>query len=206
MDVSTRFPEAVPLRSIKSKGTVQALLLFFSRIGLPVEIQHDNFTSSVFQEVMHELGIEQVMSSAYHPQSQGAIERYHQTLKAMIRTYCVGCSNDWDVAMPFLFAIRDSGNESTGFSPFELVNGHQVRGPLKRMKEQFVQTDAPSGMLQYVASFRDRLQTACDLVRSNLQMAQRKMKAQYDKKAVECTFEVGDTVLVLFPCVGRNLG
>ena len=61
-------------------------------------------------------------------------------------------------------------------------------------------------MLQYVASFRDRLQTACDLVRSNLQMAQRKMKAQYDKKAVECTFEVGDTVLVLLPMCREKLG
>ena len=45
------------------------------------------------------------------------------------------------MAMPFLlFVIRDSVNESTGFSPFELVHGHQVRGPLKRVKEQFVQT------------------------------------------------------------------
>ena len=59
MDVSTRFPE-VPLRSIKSTGIVAALLHFFSRVGLPLEIQHDrrsNFTSSVFQEVMLELGI-----------------------------------------------------------------------------------------------------------------------------------------------------
>ena len=59
MDVSARFPE-VPLRSIKSTGIVAALLRFFSRVGLPLEIQHDrrsNFTSSVFQEVMHELGI-----------------------------------------------------------------------------------------------------------------------------------------------------
>lgn len=83
-----------------------------------------NFTSGLFQEVMHELGIKQVMYSAYHPQSQGAIEHYHQTLKTMIKTYTVNCPGDWDVAMPFLlFAIRDSVNKSTGFSPFELVYG-----------------------------------------------------------------------------------
>ena len=60
-------------------------------------------------------------------------------------------------------------------------------------------------MLQYVASFRDRLQTACDLARSNLQMAQREMKAQYDKKTVERTFTVKDTVLVLLPMCREKL-
>ena len=214
MDVSTRFPEAVPLKSIKTRVIVEALLHFFSRVGLPLEVQHDrgsNFTSGAFQEVMHELGIKQIMSSAYHPQSQGAIERYHQTLKSMIKTYCVGYSNDWDVAMPFLlFAIRDSVNEATGFSPFELVYGHQVRGPLRMVKEQLLQsagqTDTPSGVLQYVASFKDRLHTACDLARSNLEAAKGKMKAQYDKKAVKRTFKAGDQVLVLLPMGGDKLG
>lgn len=121
---------------------MEALLQFFSRVGLPREVQHDrgtNFTSGVFQEVMYELGIQQVVSSAYHPQSQGAIEHYHQTLKTMIKTYCVSCTAYWDMAMPFLlFAIRDAVSESTGFSPFELVYGHKVRGPLKIVKEKLL--------------------------------------------------------------------
>ena len=44
--------------------------------------------SGIFQEVMHELGIKQYKLSAYHPESQGALERFHQTLKNMIRSYC----------------------------------------------------------------------------------------------------------------------
>ncbi len=175
MDAFTRFPEAVPLRSIKTKVIVEALLHFFSRVGLPQEVQHDrgsNFTSGVFQGVMHELGVKQIMSSAYHPQSQGSIERYHQTLKSMIKTYCASYSGDWDVAMPFLlFAIRDSVNEATGFSPFELVYGHQVRGLLKMVKDQLLCSagsgEAAGGVLQYVASFQDRLHTACDLALNN---------------------------------------
>nr|XP_054753966.1 uncharacterized protein LOC129259729 [Lytechinus pictus] len=83
MDSTTRFPEAFPLRNIKAKTVIDALLVFFTRYGLPQDIQSDrgsNFTSSVFREVMHQLGIKQVNSSPYHPQSQGALERYHQTL------------------------------------------------------------------------------------------------------------------------------
>lgn len=102
MDLITRFPETIPLRNIKARTVLDALLLFFSRFGLPREVQSDrgsNFVSGVFQEVLHELGITQIVSSAYHPQSQGAIERCHQTMKTMIKAYCaqfsrgLGCCN-----------------------------------------------------------------------------------------------------------------
>ena len=84
MCTSTRFPEAIPLRNIKTKSIVKALIKFFTFVGLPKSVQSDqgsNFMSSIFQQVMHELGIKQYRSSAYHPESQGALERFHQTLK-----------------------------------------------------------------------------------------------------------------------------
>ena len=90
MCASTRFPEAIPLRNIKTKTIVSALLKFFTFVALPKSVQSDqgsNFMSGVFQQVMHELGIKQYWSSAYHPESQGALERFHQTLKNMIRSY-----------------------------------------------------------------------------------------------------------------------
>ena len=91
MCASTRFPEAIPLRNIKTKTIVKALVKFFTFVGLPRSVQSDqgsNFMSRIFQQVMHELGIKQYKSSAYHPESQGAFERFHQTLKNMIRSYC----------------------------------------------------------------------------------------------------------------------
>ncbi|KAL2085961.1 hypothetical protein ACEWY4_019281 [Coilia grayii] len=210
MDVTTRFPEAIPLRNIKTRTVVDSLLLFFSRFGLPKEVQSDrgtNFTSGVFQQAMDELGITQVVSSAYHSQSQGAIERYHQTLKTMIRAYCVQFPGDWDCAIPFLlFAIRDSVNDSTGFSPFELVYGHEVRGPLKMMKDQLLEVRSEGSLLQYVSCFKERLVAACEVARSNMGVARERMKLQHDKKAVDRTFAIGDKVLVLKPMRGSCLG
>ena len=89
MCASTRFPEAIPLRNIKTKTIVKALVKFFTFVGLPKSVQSDqgsNFMSCVFQQVMHELRIKQYRPSAYHPESQGALERFHQTLKNMIRS------------------------------------------------------------------------------------------------------------------------
>ncbi|CAB3995668.1 Retrovirus-related Pol poly [Paramuricea clavata] len=158
MCVSTRFPEAIPLSNIKAKTIVQALTKFFTLFGLPKSIQSDqgsNFMSGLFQQVMQELGIKQFRSSAYHPESQGALERFHQTLKNMILMYCQDTERSWNEGIHLLlFAARDSVQESLGFTllySVELVFGHTVRGPLKLLKEKLlVDDDSSLNLLEYV--------------------------------------------------------
>lgn len=41
MCVATRFPEAIPLKNISSRKIVNALIFFFTRVGLPKVIQTD---------------------------------------------------------------------------------------------------------------------------------------------------------------------
>ena len=127
---------------------------------------------------MHELGISQYKSSPYHPESQGALERFHPTLKNMIRSYCFDTEKDWDEGVHLLlFTVRESVQESLGFSSFELVFGHTVRGPFKLLKEKFLSNnDSSLNLLQYVSDFKDRLSKACEAAWANLKSAQRKMK------------------------------
>ena len=160
--------------------------------------------SGIFQQVMYELGIKQYKSSAYHPESQGALERFHQTLKNMIRSYT---EKDLDEGIHLLlFAVREFVQESLGFSPFEIVFGHTVRGLLKLLKEKFLSDDDSSlNLLQYVSDFKNRLSKACEAARSNLKSAQSKMKLQYDENAQNRNFEPGDNVLDFFPIPGRPL-
>ena len=52
------------------------------------------------------------------------LERFHQTLKNMIRSYCFDTEKDWDEGIHLLlFAVRESVQKSLGFSPFELYLG-----------------------------------------------------------------------------------
>ena len=209
MCASTRFPEAIPLRNIKAATIVKALTKFFTFVGLPKSIQSDqgsNFTSNLFQQVMYELGIEQYTSSAYHPESQGALERFHQTLKNMIRTYCLEFEKDWDEGVHLLlFAARESVQETLGFSPFELVFGHTVRGPLKLLKEKWLSDSSEISLLDYVSKFKYRLNRATDIAKENLKQGQAKMKQWYDQKTRSRVFKPGDKVLVLFPIPGNPL-
>lgn len=88
MCAATRIPEAVPIRTLKAQMVVKELVKFFTTFGLPWVVQTDkgtNFTSKTFAQVLHELGIKHQTSSAYHPESQSCLERFHKTLKSMIR-------------------------------------------------------------------------------------------------------------------------
>ena len=212
MCASSRFPEAIPLRNIKSKTIVKALIKVFTTYGLPKSIQTDqgsNFMSGLFQQVMQELGIKKYNSSAYHPESQGALERWHQTLKNMIRTYCHETEKDWDEGIHLLlFAARDTIQESLGFSPFDLVFGHVVRGPLKCLKETILSEtadDSPKHCLQYVIDFRTKLMKAWELARTSLKSVQKDMKDRFDLKAVRRNFDVGQKVLALLPVQNNPL-
>ena len=72
----------------------------------------------------------QFKSNAYHPESQGALERFHQTLKNVMNTFCYDSHKDWDNGVRMLlFAVMETFQESLGFSPFEVVFGHSVGGP-----------------------------------------------------------------------------
>lgn len=130
MCAATRYPEAIPLRTIKTKKVFQELVKFCYVFGLPKVIQTDqgsNFTSKIFTQVTRELNVKHILSSAYHPQSQGAIERFHQTLKTLLRKFCVETGKEWDEGLPVLmFAIRETTQESLGFAPADLVFGHTV--------------------------------------------------------------------------------
>ena len=210
MCASSRFPEAIPLRRITAKNVVKALVKFFTLVGLPNAVQSDqgsNFMSKVFNQVLDQLGVAHVNSSAYHPQSQGALERFHQTLKNMLRTYCFECEKEWDEGVPLLlFAVRETVQESLGFSPFELIYGHSVRGPLKIVQERLIgNVDETVTILDYVSEFRDRLNRARDMARKNLVKAQAKMKRMFDRKAEERSFSPGDEVLVMLPLPSQPL-
>lgn len=208
---ATRFPEAVPLRTLKARPIVKAMVKFFSTFGLPKRIQTDqgsNFLSKVFAQVMSELAVKHQTSSAYHPESQGALERFHQTLKSMLRKFCSGSNREWDEGLPLLmFAVRETVQESLGFSPADLVFGHTVRGPLRLLREKWLADPASQSrnILDYVSSFREKLHKACELARESLAATQFRMKERFDRKTVARVFHPGDEVLVLLPVPGPSL-
>ncbi|CAM4553814.1 unnamed protein product [Lepidochelys olivacea] len=120
----------------------------------------------------------------------------------MLKTFMNQHPQDWDKYLPHLrFAYREVPQESTGFSPFELLYGRRVRGPLDLMRDEWEGKATPDGetVVEYVLIFRERLAELMGLARENLARAQRKQKVWYDRTARARAYATGDQVMVLIP-------
>ena len=138
-DYATRYPETVALPSIETERVAEALIGMFSRSEIPSEmlIEHESrITIEVMNEVSRLLSLQQLTTIPYRPYSKGPSERFHAMLKQMLLTMCAERPNDWDKYLQaLLFAVSEIPQESLGFSPFELLYGRNVRGPMQILRE-----------------------------------------------------------------------
>ncbi|XP_069996524.1 uncharacterized protein [Penaeus vannamei] len=203
MCASTRYPEAIPLKRATSRTIVPVLIKFFTQYGMPRVLQSDqgsNFWSVMFQEVMKLLHVKQYSATAYRPQTQGALERYHQTLKSMLTKYCHETGSEWDLGVPLmLYAIRCTKQESLRFSPYELLFGRDIRGPMKLLYESWIGIENSGSLSDYVVKMKTRLQHLQEFAHKNLERAQCSMKGTYDRNAIEREFGIGEKVLLFLP-------
>ena len=125
----------------------------------------------------------------------------------MMKTFTSKNKKDWDEYLPYLlFAYREAPQESTGFSPFELLYGRQVRGPLDILREVWTEEESEKTTeVTHLVQMRERLEEMAGLVRANLTKAQKRQKKSYDKKVKVQPLEVGDEVLVLLPTKQNKL-
>jgi len=111
LDLCTHYPEAIPLNQHTAADVAQALGTVFSRFGFPQEILSDqgsDFMSELMQVFLNEFSVHHTRTSPYHPQSNGACERFNGTLKTMTRSLLDRFPDSWDTALPWvLFAYRE---------------------------------------------------------------------------------------------------
>ena len=206
VDYATRFPEAVPLRNIEASTIADALWNMWTHYGVPNEVLTDRgsqFTSSLMQEVYSLLGIKGLTTTPYHAQGNGLVERFNATLKQMLKKLTIDQPKLWDhYVSAALFAYREVPQESLGFSPFELLFGRRVRGPLSILRDVWTQeemTETCKTTAQYVFDLRNRIKETCDLAHTNLKSASDRQEKLFNRKTSVRSFEPNDEVLLLLP-------
>lgn len=127
IDRSTRWPEAIPLKDISTTTCVNALISgWVSRYGVPLHITSDRgtqFTSALWRGMAATLGVVLHHTTAYHPQSNGMVERFHRVLKAALRARLTG--PDWATQLPWvLLGLRTTPKEDCNISPAEATLKH----------------------------------------------------------------------------------
>ena len=91
--------------------------------------QESGVTIEVMNEVSRLLSLQQLTTNPYRPYSKGPVEKFHAMLKQVLLTML-------QKYLPaLLFAVREIPQESLEFSPFELLYGRNVRGPMQILRE-----------------------------------------------------------------------
>ena len=132
VDRTTRWPEAVPLQSTTAADIARTFITtWVSRFGAPLDISSDRgpqFTSDLWNAVAESLGVQVHHTTAYHPQANGLVERFHRSLKASLRASLEDA--DWVDKLPWIMlGLRAAHKEDLRASSAELVYGQLLRLP-----------------------------------------------------------------------------
>jgi Integrase zinc binding domain/Integrase core domain len=174
-----------------ARGLSEKLICVFSA---PSEILSDraqNFLSKVMQCMCKLFKIKKVNSTAWRPQTQAPLERYHASLGSYLRCFNDKIRNDWDTLLPYTaFAFNTKVHASTGFTPFEIVFGKAPNLPLSLHR-------TPEPVYNYddvVTDIKNKHQTTWAQVKDNLELSKIKTKQRYDKNTKERNFMIGELV------------
>ena len=181
------------------------------RMGLPQIITSDQggeFVNNLNKKLMSKLGIKHHLTTAYHPQvcmytvtatvsfnimlsiqANGLVERYNQTLQNMLIKYVNEKQDLWDEFLDTsVFAYNTSVQESTHYSPFELMFGRKATLPidLDMMKntndEETKNQDLHETQTMDVDRLTERRKELIEEAKLNIKEAQKKQKEAYDRK------------------------
>jgi len=142
IDVATRWPEAVPLRTTTTAQVIiRHFTEIFSRNGFPGVLVSDNgpqFISKTFRSICEKNVIHHVRTAIYSPKSNGILERFHGSLKQMLAKCREGGGNWPDLLPMTLFFLRMTPCASSGFSPFMLSHGWEPNTPVRLLYNAWV--------------------------------------------------------------------
>ncbi len=99
----------------------------FQNFGLPdvmISNRGPQFASHVFNGIMNSLKVKHKMSTTFHPQTDGQMERYNAKLEAYLRIFCAYEPDTWNKMLPIAqFAHNSCTHKALKQSPFQLMYG-----------------------------------------------------------------------------------
>ena len=202
-DYFTKWYEAISLPDQRAETTADALLKhWICRFGCPRSIHTDqgrNFESDLLQQLMRRLEINKTRTTSFHPQINAVIERMNRNLLNILSKCIDQNQSDWSTLLPFvLMAYRSSVRESTGFTPYFLVFGHEMSLPLDLMYRAPEHNES-SSLKKQVLERQQAFRKAFELVRRNTTSQQLRRRALYNRKVHGPVYKEGDCVLFHYP-------
>lgn len=162
--------------------------------GAPDHLVSDRDTrweSDFWRELCKIMKIEQALSSAFHPQSDGQTERANRVVEDTLRHYISPAQDDWDLLLPCVeFAINSAYQESVQNSPFRLNYGFNPSSPF----DVALGLPKPDSRKSKAADLITAMQTAVTHAKRCMEAAQQRQKHYADAKRKPVKFEIDQLV------------
>jgi RNase H-like domain found in reverse transcriptase/Integrase zinc binding domain/Reverse transcriptase (RNA-dependent DNA polymerase)/Integrase core domain len=205
IDHFSKYCELIPIIEISAKTVARHFVLqIILRHGTPLKLVTDrgsNFVSALFQETCRLLQISRIQTTAYHPESNGMVERLHETMADIVSHYVSRNQKDWDQWLPYMaMAYRSTAHTTTGFSPHYLLYGREIR---LAMDDDFEPVGVPYDTFD---DLQTKLSEAYTLVRERLAANQHKQKSYYDRNKKTRNLNQGDLVFLYDPTIAKTKG
>ena len=174
MDHYSRFIAAVPYKAATAEEAAKGLFHgWISNFDIPECLLSDrgsHFLADLMKELLKLFGINKLNTTAYHPQTNGKLERAHRTLVPMLMSLCKRADfKDWDIHLQkAVYILRIHDSEGTGTVPMELIYGRMPRHPVD------ILYGSPKKVLEYVDKFKFNLPLEL------LQVREKTMKIQLE--------------------------
>ncbi|XP_045456466.1 uncharacterized protein LOC123666419 [Melitaea cinxia] len=192
-DDLTKFSTAYPITNATAEETCECLVHFISLFGIPKTILTDqgtNFTAELFKRTCEFLKIKQIWSSPYHPQTQGALERSHSTLKEYLKSYVNENQTNWHkYVYTAMLTYNSSVHTTTKFTPYELLFGHKPFIP-----DSIFDSRPDVTYPEYTKMLHHRLKVSREKALQNINASKERSKTYYDKHSRPIQYKVGDYV------------
>jgi hypothetical protein len=163
VDHFTRWAEGIPIPDQTTETIADKILTcIICRYGLPKVILSDKgsgFVSKLAQLIYSMLGIKRVTTTAWHPQSNGVVERFNGTLKNTLSMWVNEMHNDWDLLLPYaIFAYNVSIHRVLQDSPFYLSFGRDARLPIDYIVTTTIDETGYESVHEYASALVQKLQ------------------------------------------------
>ena len=174
------------------------------KLGAPAQILTDqgpNFLSNLFSSICKLLRIKKIQTTAFHPASNGGLERSHRVLAEYLQHYVCEDQTNWDEWIPYaVYVYNTTAHTATTFTPFELVYGFKTEVPSALREAPTVQYNYDD----YVTELKGRLQSSQEVAREKLLSSKERSKEYYDKNSETPDVQVGQKVLIFDETVRRG--
>lgn len=199
-DHFTRYARAFVTRKQTAKEVADMLFKgYFLDFGFPRRLHSDRgacFTGKLISQLKEITGVTSSLTTPYHPQGNGQCERFNRTLMGMLGTLDDKKKSQWSKHVKYLVhAYNCTANDSTSYSPFELMFGRQPRIPIDWYFDLHTDTEVKS-YDKYVRELQTCLESAYKLAGSNSDKSHSRNKKRFDKRVRRADLIVGDRVLV----------